>query len=398
MTRIFVGLAASLFVLTSCSAGRGLRPGPGFQKSLQEAMITAKPGSVIEIPEGRHEIDAVLTLSADKVTLRGMGMEKSILSFKKQTSGSAGLMVTGNGFVIEDLAVEDTKGDGLKVKGSTGVTIRRFRAEWTGGSVSTNGAYGIYPVESNNVLIEDSVVIGAADAGIYVGQSKNIIVRRNTAKRNVAGIEIENSVGADVYDNTATENTGGILVFNLPDLPMKGGRQTRVYKNRIEGNNTSNFAPKGAMVAKVPSGTGLMVLATAQAEIFNNSIKDNQTANISILSYLTTGNKIQDAEYDPFVEAIYIHNNQISGGGNLPGGRAMAIAEAAGAPLPHIQYDGIVNPKRAAIGDLRICIENNDGVTFLNYDAGGGFKKLSRDLKPHTCALPALAPIVLPGA
>ena len=233
-------------------------------------------------------------------------------------------------------------------------------------------------------------------AGSGGSQNLNLSNIPGQGKDFPTGID-KNAVGADVYDNTATENTGGILVFNLPDLPMKGGRQTRVYKNRIEGNNTANFAPKGAMVAKVPSGTGLMVLATAQAEIFDNSIKDNQTANISILSYLTTGNKIQDTGYNPYVEVIYIHNNQISGGGNLPDGRAKAIAEAAGAPLPHIQYDGVVDPKRPPVGDLRICIDN-PGVTFLNYDAAGGFKKLSRDLKPHNCALPALASITLPGA
>lgn len=69
-----------------------------------------------------------------------------------------------------------------------------------------------------NVLIEGCTAIGASDAGIYVGQSKNIIVRNSRAYHNVAGIEIENSLMADVYDNESTENTGGVLVFDLPDL------------------------------------------------------------------------------------------------------------------------------------------------------------------------------------
>src|SRR3546814_1516361 len=82
--------------------------------------------------------------------------------------------------------------------------MRRVRAEWTGGPSTDNGAYGLYPVQVDNVLIEDSVVKGASDAGIYVGQSTNIIVRNNRAEGNVAGIEIENSTGADVYGNTTT--------------------------------------------------------------------------------------------------------------------------------------------------------------------------------------------------
>ncbi len=399
MHRGYIGLfAAALILLGSCARHEsGLTPGPGFRKSLQEALIQAKPGSVIEIPEGKHDIDSPLTLSVDNITLRGKGMDKSILSFKNQTTGPAGLMVTGNGFTIEDLAVEDTKGDGIKVKGSDKVIIRRFRAEWTGGAKETNGSYGIYPVECKNVLIEDSVVKGASDAGFYVGQSRNIVVRRNRAEGNVAGIEIENSVGADVYENTATGNTGGILVFNLPDLPMRGGQVTRVYKNQVVANNLGNFAPKGNMVAKVPAGTGVMVLATSKAELFQNTIKDNQSYNISILSYLTTGNPIKDASYDPFTDSIHIHDNQISGGGNAPDGRAKQIGEALGTPLPSILYDGVVDPKKKRLtADERICIENNAGATFLDYDAGNGFKKPSRDMKAHTCSLPPLPAVVLP--
>ena len=109
-----------------------------------------------------------------------------------------------------------------------------------------NGAYGIYPVQCTNVLVEGSQVRGSSDAGIYVGQSKNIIVRNNKVWENVAGIEIENSFGADVYDNEATNNTGGILVFSLPEMPVKNGRDARVFRNKIHGNNHPNFGLEGA--------------------------------------------------------------------------------------------------------------------------------------------------------
>jgi parallel beta-helix repeat protein len=390
-------LLFAALLLDSCGTQAGLTAGPGFRKRLQEALIQAKPGAVIELPEGKHDIDSPLTLTVDNVTLRGKGIDKTVLSFKNQTSGPAGLMVTANGFTIEDMAVEDTKGDGVKVKGATKLIVRRFRAEWTGGTKETNGSYGIYPVECKDVLIEDSVVKGASDAGFYVGQSRNIVVRRNRAEMNVAGIEIENSVGADVYENVATGNTGGILVFNLPDLPMKGGKLTRVYKNQVVTNNIPNFAPKGSMVAKVPAGTGVMVLATSQAEVFENTIKDNKSYAVSILSYVTTGNPIKDAAYDPFTEAIYIHDNAISGGGDAPDGRTAEIAQRVGTPVPSILYDGVVSPARKHLtGDLRICIQNNGSATFLNYDAANGFKKPSRELKGHACSLPALPAIQLP--
>ena len=65
----------------------------------------------------------------------------------------------------------------------------------------------------------------------------------------MAGIEIENSTRADVYDNLATDNSGGILVFTMPDLPKKDGRHCRVFRNRVLANNHENFAPKGNTVA-----------------------------------------------------------------------------------------------------------------------------------------------------
>lgn len=402
MLRLAAAFACAVLFLASCAKhSAGLTAGPGFQKRLQEALIQAAPGSTIQLPAGKLDIDSPLTLTVDNVTVRGQGIDRTVLSFRNQTSGPAGLLVTANGFTLEDLAVEDTKGDGVKVKGGNKLIIRRFRAEWTGGPKETNGSYGIYPVECKDVLIEDSVVKGASDAGFYVGQSRNIVVRRNRAEGNVAGIEIENSVGADVYENVATNNTGGILVFNLPDLPMKGGRLTRVYKNQVFANNLPNFAPKGNIVAKVPAGTGVMILATSEAEVFQNNIKDNQSYDVSILSYLTTRNPIKDASYDPFTEAIHIHDNAISGGGNAPGGEVGAIAEAVGKPVPSILYDGVIDPKKMTAGrrlpdDRRICIQNNGAATFLNYDAAGNLKKPSRDVKPYDCSRAPLPPIQLP--
>ena len=380
-------LLSLILLLASCTKDSVLRPGVDVSKRLQEALISAKPGAVIELGEGKFDIDRTISLSVDNVKIKGAGLDKTVLNFATQKSGSAGMLVTSGNFTIEDLTLQDTKGDALKVNGAANVTIRRIKTEWTGGPKETNGAYGIYPVQCSNVLIEDSVAIGASDAGIYVGQSKNIIVRRNRAELNVAGIEIENSTAADVYENVATRNTGGLLVFNLPDLPVQGGSFTRLYNNKIYENNTENFAPKGNIVAKVPTGTGIMVLATHDIEIFKNSIKDNQTSNISILSYLTTGNKIKDAKFDPYVEKIHIHDNELVGGGTAPAGRAKDLAPILGNPVPSIIYDGVVKPKLA---NAQICIENNGSANFVDYDAGNGFKKASKDMKPHVCSLPGL--------
>ena len=162
------------------------------------------------------------------------------------------MLVSASDFTIEDIAIEDTRGDALKINEGSNIVIRRVRTEWTNGVDEKNGAYGIYPVQTTNLLVEACVAIGASDAGIYVGQSSNVIVRNNRAEFNVAGIEIENTIGADVYGNTATNNTGGILVFNMPDLPQEG-HSTRLFRNTITANNTDNFGAEGTPVASVPA-------------------------------------------------------------------------------------------------------------------------------------------------
>jgi parallel beta-helix repeat protein len=270
---------------------------------------------------------------------------------------------------------------------------------WTGGPQTENGAYGIYPVLCKNVLIEKCTVSDASDAGIYVGQSENIIVRRNRVEHNVAGIEIENSINADVYDNVATNNTGGILVFSLPNLEVKVGHHTRVYNNEIVENNHENFAPKGTAVAGVPSGTGVMIMANRHVEVFDNKIQNNQNAGLSISSYLVTHNPFEkDEGYDPYCEAIFVHDNQFEDNGQKPNGKlgeliAMLTGEET---LPDIVYDGVIDPAKAVDGklppELAIRIRDNGDADFVNFDYDGIDMSdpdspkpgnISRDLAPY---------------
>ena len=138
-----------------------------FQRALQERLLTTSSGDVVTIPAGTHDITRGLSLNVSGVTIRGEGMDRSLLSFKNQVQGAEGLLVSASDFTIEDLAIEDTRGDALKINEGTNIVIRRVRTEWTNGPDENNGAYGIYPVQTENVLLEDNVAIGASDAGIY---------------------------------------------------------------------------------------------------------------------------------------------------------------------------------------------------------------------------------------
>ena len=372
-----------------------------FRKSLQSQLIRANPGDIIEIPAGTWEIDRSLSLNVDGVTIRGAGMDQTILSFKNQVAGAEGLIVTASDFIVEDLAIEDTRGDGIKINQGSNVTIRRVRVEWTNGPETSNGSYGMYPVQTENTLIEDSVSIGASDAGIYVGQSRNVIVRNNRVEYNVAGIEIENTIGADVYGNLATNNTGGILIFNMPYLKQPG-HTTRVYQNKVYENNYENFSPAGTAVSSVPAGSGILINSNDKVEIFDNEISHNKTSNVIVSSLFSANyeeNYKVDESFDPYPEGIYVYGNTFSGGGDSPDrmdlkGLKIAMFGINGS-LPDILWDGIVNP------DLKdglpvLCVDNGESKV-VNVDAANGYKNVSTDMAAHQCNLPKLAAVELPS-
>ena len=346
-----------------------IEAGPNAHERLQEAMILMKDGDTLIIDSGNYIFEDSLSLDVNNVTIKGKGMNKTILNFKDQKSGAQGLLVTSDKVTLEGFSIMDAKGDALKVIGSKGINMINLKTEWTGGPKSSNGAYGFYPVESEDVLIDGCVAIGASDAGIYVGQSRNIIVRNSIAQYNVAGIEIENSYYADVYNNLASHNTAGILVFDLPDLPQQGGHHIRVFDNKAIDNDTDNFAPEGNIVGEVPRGTGIIIMANSDVEIFNNLISGNGTVNLSIVSY---GDETDDKNYYPHPKRIQVHNNNYGPSGFDPdletGDLAKALYEISDGNMPDIFWDGVLPLSQIILGqpkDEQLIIDEEISTSFL---------------------------------
>ena len=361
---------ATLFVSVSLSSAVQLiKPSENSYLDIQEALILAEPGDIIRLSAGIFTLEDSLSLDVPGVQIEGEGMGQTILDFSNQLSGAQGLSVTSDNVTLQDFAIQNAKGDAIKVKGVTNIKFLRVKTEWTNGPSSENGAYGLYPVESKNVLIDGCVAIGASDAGIYVGQSQNIIVRNSRAEFNVAGIEIENSYFADVYNNTATNNTGGILVFDLPGLPQQGGHHVRVFNNRSVGNNTDNFAPEGNIVGEVPRGTGIIIQANSDVEIFNNEIGENDTVNIAVVTY---GNDTDDKTYYPHPKSIQIHGNTFGPTGYNPdtskGELAKILFDLSGGDMPDIFWDGLLPFTQLIFGqpeNEKMVVANNGNATLL---------------------------------
>lgn len=376
------------------------------EKAFQTQLIQVGNGDTIFIPEGHYMFTKGVSLDGkSNVVIKGSGMDRTVLSFRDQVEGAEGIRITNSHQItIQDLTIQDAKGDNLKVSDTNGITIRRVKAEWTGGPKTENGAYALYPVLCKNVLIEESIAIGASDAGIYVGQSDSVIIRNNIAYHNVAGIEAENSRWVAIYGNEAYHNTGGILVFDLPGLTQYG-HTTRVYGNLIRSNNHQNFAHPGNVVASIPPGTGMMILATRDIEITNNIFENNRTIGTGIISYelvaaLNEGNTGEDTPlsfqsvdnqyrldtlYDPYPDRLFIHGNVYRNKHWFPSRKhdiGKLFLFKFPFKTPDIAFDGI---RPEDLGPLNLCIKNNGDIRFANLDAANDFEGLNTDIDLHDC-------------
>lgn len=344
------------------------------------------------------------TLSVDdkrKVVIMGTGMNETILDFTDQTSGAEGLKITADSSIVAKLTVQNSIGDAIKAKDCNYFSFIEVATIWTGDASTDNGAYGIYPVNSTHLLIDGCFAKGASDAGIYVGQSERVIVKNSTADNNVAGIEIENTKHADVFNCTAVNNTGGIIIFDLPDLPAGQGHTCRVFNCTLENNNFKNFAPEGNIVYQIPPGTGIMLMASENVEVFDNTFTNNNLMSIGIVDYdvLTffSGRATDDETYISYPRNLNIHDNTITRTNDCPTelnpiGTILSLF-FDNCEIPEILWDGITSLDNLK-DEMSICVQNSGSVVDLDL---GGFpddQTIVKDIEHFNCdnkeSLPAV--------
>ena len=307
-------------------------PGADAQKNAVIAFFDAHEGDTIEFCEGKFDFTNGLVMTGKKgITIKGAGKDKTYLRFAQSADQDGFNLNKMTGITVQGLTIYDAPGNGLRIFRSDYVTVRDVKVGWSISDPaspygnynadqttwSKNGAYAFYPVIAHHVLIEDSVSVGSSDAGVYVGQSSDILVQRTEAYHNVAGFEFENTYRAEFVDNYAHDNVGGFLIFDLPGR-VQFGEKNSVHRNRSYHNNTPTFAPRGAIVAAVPAGTGALVLASDQLEFYDNDIQDNNFTGIVVVNYGLVSTTQSQTRYDYFPEGMHIYNNVFTNNGGSP--------------------------------------------------------------------------------
>lgn len=367
-----------------------VEPSADDQTALVTAFVEAADGSTVCIAAGEFAVTKQLVLTAPGITIKGAGADMTILDFSglEAGGGANGILIKSDDVTLQDLQVRNTPGDGIRADQVSNITFERVNVIWEALHSIESGAYGLYPVQSTGVTIRECSVVGARDAGIYVGQSSQIVVEDSDAHDNVAGIEIENSIDAIVRRNKAYNNTCGILVFNLPGLDVKDGKRANVYENEIYENNVDNFAEMGTIIGIVPPGVGVLVLAADENEIHDNDIRDNKSLGVALIAYAESAGifpTYDDPAFDTYSEGNWVHDNTFTNNGTMPADLVTVLLEGT-SPGPDIVLDGCFDEAEPnPDGALTNCVSGQDGASFLRANLCGQQTMVSPELGEAAC-------------
>lgn len=314
-----VGLTAVALILWAGPAGAktfDIRPGADAEQRVRAAFLEARPGDAIVLRQGRYDLSEGLRLTADRVTVRGDGPDRTILSFRYQDGPGPALTVVSDTVTLRDFMIEDAKGDGVRASGADGLLASNLAVVWTAPPASEGD--GVVISDAGNVELDRVTATGAPGAGVRLVSARSAIVRDGLASENGVGLAIHNGIGVDVHSNRFFNNAAGVVVRDRPGASTGGGRGVRIYRNRIEGNNAARPAMPGGVVSLAAStGVGVAVLAASDVLVRENVIAEHATVGVLIMAEPEPAER---ADFDALPRDVAIVANSFGRSGFAPAG------------------------------------------------------------------------------
>ncbi len=292
MRALALCVAASL---PAAAANLVVRPG----QSIQAAVDRARPGDRVTVLPGTYREAGRPCLGGSQICAVSVTVDRITLTAPHgATLQSAAGQHIGIAFAPSQLDTAHCVDDAsLRLHGATvrGFIVRGFSEDGIfllcadgiaveGNTAVDNDEYGIFPSHVVGGRVTGNHASGAKDTGIYVGQSRDVLVEHNVAQANVSGFEVENSSGVTVQRNLATGNTGGFLTFALPGLDVHANEANTIQDNVSAFNNLANECT-GGDVCLVPTGTGILAVSTQRNVIRRNLVIGNGSVGIALTDF-----------------------------------------------------------------------------------------------------------------
>ncbi|MEM7437309.1 MAG: right-handed parallel beta-helix repeat-containing protein, partial [Myxococcota bacterium] len=181
--------------------------GDNDQAQILDAIDTAGANGVVCLNAGVYDMGGTVDITfTPGLTLKGIGASPDdvVLEYADgsgECRGNQGINVTVDDVTIENLWVKNTCENAVVQRGTNGSVFRKVRVSWDGTPRVENGAYGVYPTDCSNTIVEFCQTQGASDAGVYIGKCDGGSVHDNVVYENVAGLEVENCQNVETFNN-----------------------------------------------------------------------------------------------------------------------------------------------------------------------------------------------------
>jgi parallel beta-helix repeat protein len=298
MARTFRALIATAVVAASVliAVPAGAAPIPKTwivlpTESVQATVKKAHAGDTILLVRGVYRQS--VTIRKDGISIRGAGSSSGGTVFKPPAtrpknactrfSGGAGVCVLGSfgdqGQVtarVADVTVSGIMFAGWPSMGVFALGTKDLRL--INNTVFGTGEYGLARFDSIGGVVQNNIVVGGGEAGIYLGDSADAgaTVTHNEVSGAQFGIFIRHSSGITVQLNHAFSNCQGIMV--LDDGQAGGVSNIDVRYNYITFNNEACTGSDGEPPV---SGGGILLLGASDSTVSWNTVRGNQGTEIN---------------------------------------------------------------------------------------------------------------------
>ena len=169
-----------------------------------ERITSASPGSVVELPAGRHVMADVEVPAG--VEVRGAGHRETWVD---ASAGSAGFVLSGEGAGLSGLTIRGAAGAGVRVIEGRGVSVSGVRVE--------DCLTGLSAQRSSELRVENCVLANNRTGAAFSQVSESVFVNNTLHNNGSLGLSVVKTNGLVAFNNIISNSVMGLFVEGLKD-------------------------------------------------------------------------------------------------------------------------------------------------------------------------------------